>query len=119
MIYSISFTKCACGSWRVYGTTSIQQNCDNLIQKGVFVDNIFVKWICMLACLITSIVAINVGLFPFGYDFFKSDFVMVNMARFVTPMYYVVLGSGIVSLLCFLMCSMGNCCKHHGKCCGD
>ncbi len=67
------------------------------------------KWACMVSCLISSLAAINLGLCPFGYDFFKSDFVLINLAQFVVFMYYIVLAAGLISLACFIMCAMGGC----------
>ncbi len=80
--------------------------------------NPLMKWLCMLSCIISSVAAINLGLVPFGYDFFRSNFVLMNMTGFIAPMYYIVLLAGIISLACFIMCVTGNCCNScNGKSC--
>ncbi len=71
--------------------------------------NPIMKWFCMFSCLIAALAAINVGLCPFGFDFFKTEFVMMNMAGFVAILHYIILAAGIISLACFVMCCMGNC----------
>ena len=77
--------------------------------------NPFLKWLFMLSCLITSLAAINNGLYIWGYNFFNSNFVLTNLAQFVPIMYYIVLAAGIISLAGFVMCASGNCCN--GKSC--
>jgi len=70
--------------------------------------NQFMKWLFMLSYLITALVAINVGLMPFGYNFFQSDFVIMNLSRFIPLMHYIILLAGLVMFIGFIMCASGN-----------
>ena len=67
------------------------------------------RWIYMLSWLISSLAAINMGLYPFGYDFFRTEFVLMNLYRFVPAMHYIILISGLISLGLFVMSASGNC----------
>ena len=70
--------------------------------------NQFTRWLFMLSCLISSLAAINVGLYPFGYDFFKSDFVVLNMSTLIPLFHYIILAAGLIMFACFIMCASGN-----------
>ena len=61
--------------------------------------------------LVTSLVAINVGLLPFGYDFFSLSF----MQSIFAPAHYLALAFGILSLVMFFMALSCTKCR----CCGD
>jgi hypothetical protein len=72
------------------------------------------KWLGMAAWLITGLAAVGVGLVPFGYNFFMSNF-MLGQPGLVAPIQYIVLASGIISLL-----MMGMACTSNGcGCCGN
>ncbi len=74
--------------------------------------NPLMKWVLMLSWLISALAAINVGLCPFGFDFFKTEFVFMNLSNFVAPMHYIILIAGLISLGLFVMSCMGHCgCK--------
>lgn len=79
---------------------------------------LLMKWVFMASWLITALVTINVGLAPFGYNFFQTEFVMVNLFNFITPMLYIILAAGLISLALFVMSAAGNCgCGScNGKC---
>lgn len=75
------------------------------------------KILGLLAWLVTSLAAINIGLMPFGYDFFKLPFVQNNLPQLVTPAYYIIGVAGVISLLLFFMSvASGGCmcgCAEH------
>lgn len=64
------------------------------------------KIVCKIAWGITALNAINTGLMPMGYDFFRSDFVMMHMASMINGMYYLVGIAGVISLVSLVMCCM-------------
>ncbi len=66
------------------------------------------RFFAMAIWLINALVAINVGLLPFGYDFLNTGF----LSRFADPLHYVILVAGILSLLMFFMCSAKCGCCH-------
>ena len=70
--------------------------------------NPFLKWLFMLSCLISALAAINVGLAPFNYNFFQSDFVVLNMSGLIPLFHYIILAAGIIMFACFVMCVSGN-----------
>jgi hypothetical protein len=70
--------------------------------------NPLIKWLFMLSYLIASLAAINVGLLPFGYNFFQSDFVVLNLFRFIPLFHYIILAAGLILLTGFIMCASGN-----------
>lgn len=76
------------------------------------------KWVFMLSWVISALATINVGLAPFGFDFFRTDFVQLNLFNMIVPMHYVILASGLISLALFVMSAAGNCgCGScNGKC---
>ncbi|MFZ5954452.1 MAG: hypothetical protein ACOYT8_05140 [Candidatus Dependentiae bacterium] len=59
------------------------------------------KLVCKLSWLLTAIGAILWGLIPFGFDFWKSDFVVNNIPWIVTPALYIVGIAGVLSLIGF------------------
>lgn len=59
--------------------------------------------------LITALAAINVGLMPFGYDFFASNLMMDRFASLNVPLHYVVGVAGIVCLVMFIQTMTGHC----------
>lgn len=72
-------------------------------------------WIGWFSWVITALASINIGLRPFNYDFFSTEFMMVNMQQFIIPLHYLILVAGLVSLAFFVMGAMGYCgCQ--GKC---
>ena len=78
----------------------------------------FSKWIFMLSWVISALVAVNVGLAPFGFDFFRTEFVLMNLYNLLVPIHYIILASGLISLALFVMslsghCGCGSC---NGKC---
>ena len=73
------------------------------------------KWVGLIAWLVSSLAAINLGLAPFGFDFFQTQFIVMN-PQFAAPICYLILASGLVSLALLIMACTG----HHGcgKCNG-
>lgn len=67
------------------------------------------KWVFMISWVISALVTINVGLAPFGFDFFQTDFAMTHLYSFMMPIYYIILASGLVSAALFVMSLTGNC----------
>lgn len=59
--------------------------------------------------LITALASINVGLMPFGYDFFTSDLMMDKFANLNVPLHYVVGVAGIICLVMFVKTVTGHC----------
>lgn len=57
------------------------------------------KLLCKAVWFVTSIAAILWGLIPFGFDFWKSDFVVNNLPWIVTPALYLVGIAGILGLI--------------------
>jgi uncharacterized membrane protein YuzA (DUF378 family) len=70
-----------------------------------------VKGICMAAWVITALAAINMGLAPFNFNFFATDFFQNNFMRFYVPILYIVGISGVVSLAMFFMACNDSCCS--------
>ena len=74
------------------------------------------KWVGIIAWIISACVTINVGLKPFGFNFFQSNFFILNLARFETPIYYIILIAGLCSIGLFVMSLTGFCgCDKCGK----
>lgn len=72
--------------------------------KGMFMKVIF-----MVAWLVSSLAAINVGLAPFNFDFFRTEFFLMNMSNLAAPICYLILASGLISLASFVMsCTRGK-----------
>lgn len=74
-------------------------------------------WLGKISWAVTALVSINAGLEPFGRDFFSSNFYMNNLMSLQAPIFWVILLSGLYSLvLLVMMCTgMGGCCGK-GKC---
>lgn len=70
---------------------------------------LFMKWVFMLSWLISALATINVGLAPFDFDFFRTEFALTNLFNLMAPMHYVILASGLISLALFVMSAAGNC----------
>ncbi len=70
---------------------------------------LLMKWVFMISWAISALVAINVGLAPFGFDFFTTEFVLMNLYRFIAPIHYIILISGLISLGLFVMSCSGHC----------
>lgn len=72
----------------------------------------------VISWLITALAAINIGLMPFGYDFFKLPIIQNNLAQVITPAFYIIGVAGVISLLLFFMSlAAGGCmcgCSEHG-----
>lgn len=64
------------------------------------------KMVCKISSAITALNAVNTGLMPMGYDFFKSEFVVMNMSNMINGIHYIVGLAGIISLAALVMCSM-------------
>lgn len=79
--------------------------------------NSVAKILGMVAWVVTALAAINVGLMPFGYDFFKLPFVQNSASWLPTYSYYIIGVCGVISLLLFFMAiAAGGCmcgCKEH------
>lgn len=72
-------------------------------------------WIGWISWVVSALASINLGLRPFNYDFFNTEFVMINMPQLIVPLHYLILIAGLVSLAFFVMSMMGYCgCE--GKC---
>ena len=72
------------------------------------------KIICKVSWIITALAAINTGLMPMNYDFFRSEFVMMNLSNAINGMYYIIGIAGVISLLSLIMhCMKGDFC-HSG-----
>lgn len=76
--------------------------------------NSLAKILGLVAWVVTALAAINVGLLPFGYDFFKLPFVQNNIPQLVTPLYYLIGVAGVVSLVLFFMACTSGCCMCGG-----
>ncbi len=70
---------------------------------------IFMKWVFMISWLVSALAAINVGLAPFNFDFFRTEFFLMNMGNLAAPLSYLILISGLISLGLFVMSCMGHC----------
>ncbi len=80
----------------------------NLI-KEVCMNSPLMKLLCAISWVITALAAINIGLMPFGYDFFTSSFVLNNLTRFIIPIHYAIGLAGAFSLAKFVwMLSCGG-----------
>ncbi|MFI5333232.1 MAG: hypothetical protein ACHQVS_03985 [Candidatus Babeliales bacterium] len=66
--------------------------------------------VCKIAFLIVVLAAINTGLMPLGYDFFRSDFMMTGMGMgWMTAIEYIIGISGAICLVKFIMRLTGQC----------
>lgn len=74
------------------------------------------RWVYMLSWLISGLAAVNVGLHPFGFNFFSTEFVLMNMMGLIGPMHYLILIAGLISLGLFVMSLSGKC--HCDRCNG-
>lgn len=63
--------------------------------------------VCKVSWLIVSLAAINVGVRPFGYDFFM--FLANNTPALVNPVSYIVGIAGVISLLMLIYKVAGGC----------
>ncbi|HXW85922.1 MAG TPA: hypothetical protein VEK38_01120 [Candidatus Bathyarchaeia archaeon] len=72
-----------------------------------------------VAWIVTALSAINVGLYPFGYDFFMSEFFMNNLSRWGDIIYYIIGISGVMSMIGFVKKGVMHkgCCDGSGSCC--
>lgn len=61
----------------------------------------------MVSWLITSLAAINVGLMPFGVNFFSSQWMMMRFPAFIVPLHYIVGIAGIICLIAFIKSCQG------------
>lgn len=71
--------------------------------------NPVLRWVFMLSWLVSALATINVGLAPFGFDFFRTEFAMMNLYNLMAPMHYVILASGLISFALFVMSLSGTC----------
>jgi hypothetical protein len=67
------------------------------------------KWVFMISWLITALISINVGMHVFNYDFFRTDFAVMNLYSYMDIIHYIILAAGCVSLALFIMSVAGNC----------
>ncbi len=65
--------------------------------------------IFMASWLITSLAAINIGLSPFGINFFMSDWMMTRFPAFIMPIQYIVGIAGVICLITFIKACQGHC----------
>lgn len=72
------------------------------------------RFLGMVAWLITALNAVNEGLKPLGYDFFKLNFV-ANDPRLSMILSYVVGVAGLLTLVWFFTAILGKGCH----CCSD
>ena len=74
--------------------------------------------IFMASWLITSLAAINVGLCPFGINFFMSNWMVTRFPAIITPLQYLVGIAGLICLIMFIKACQGECdcgkssCRH-------
>lgn len=59
--------------------------------------------------LVTALASINVGLKPFGYDFFASNLMTDKFAGAVVPLHYIIGVAGVVCLVMFILTVSGHC----------
>ena len=71
-------------------------------------NNVFMKVAGRTSRLITALASINVGLAPFDYNVFQTEFFM-SRPELVAPVCYIILAAGVVSLAHFVMVLMGYC----------
>lgn len=67
------------------------------------------KFVGFIAWLITALASINVGLMPFGYDFFASNLMMDRFLSLNVPLHYVVGVAGLICLVMFVQTVTGHC----------
>ncbi len=73
-------------------------------------DNSMSKTVCWIACFISALTALCVGLIPFGYNVLDSSF-FLNNPSLVKPLHYIIGLSGLISLIgTFTCCSKGKSC---------
>ena len=69
--------------------------------------------VCKIAFLIVVLAAINIGLMPLGYDFFRSEFMMTGMGMgWMTAIQYIIGIAGAICLVKFVMRLTGRCESH-------
>jgi hypothetical protein len=78
--------------------------------------HVVLRWVGMLSWLITALAAINVGLRPMNFDFFSTEFMLVNMPQFIEPLQYLILIAGLISLALFVMSLTGSGCSCNNGC---
>lgn len=66
------------------------------------------------AWVLSALAAITIGLAPFGFDLFATQY-MVGMPTFAMVLRYVFLAAGVLSLAMFAMSCNSNCCATCGK----
>lgn len=71
--------------------------------------HMLIKWVGMISWAILILAGINIGLRPFGFDFFTTDFVLLNMPQFIIPLHYIILIAALISLGLFVMSLSGHC----------
>jgi len=69
--------------------------------------------------LITALASINVGLMPFGYDVFASNFLTVSYPNLNAPLHYVVGVAGLICLVMFIQTIAGHCGSSSCSSCSD
>ncbi len=68
------------------------------------------KILGMASWIVTGLAAVNTGLAAFGFDFFKLPFVQNNLSSLITPALWLILASGVVSLvMAFSALASGHC----------
>jgi len=59
--------------------------------------------------LITALASINIGFFPFGYDFFRSGFMINTFPMLIVPSFYIIGLAGVISFVMFVMHFTSGC----------
>lgn len=81
-------------------------------------------WLKKIVYLVAIVVLINMGLMPFGFNVFQTDFMQFTAPWLIAPIHYIAGIAGILMLVAFLgcltnksgcMCGSGN---SYGKGCG-
>ncbi len=83
------------------------------------------RYLGMIVRLVTAFASINMGLIPFGFNIFTTQFMLMRMPMLILPMYYIIGLSGVCSVVLFFMSwkcecpsgksSSGSCCPSCGS----
>ena len=79
-------------------------------KKEFCMNHPIMKYLGMVSWAVTALVSINVGMIPFGYDFFQTSFAINNLMQFSQVINYAILGSGVLSLAMLVMVLTGHGC---------
>jgi len=68
------------------------------------------RFLGMASWLITALASLNIGTaVVFGFDFFRTDFMMMTMPSLMMPLYYLIGIAGLWSLIGFVKKSIYGC----------